>query len=91
MKYFIIPMLTFAGFVLAGCDNSVTLDNNQMKTVKLAGMEYAGNSGSDFVGCSGLDSDGDGYVTCTMKNRTTSVVSAMLCSYKGDAGGCKNK
>jgi hypothetical protein len=77
---------------LAGCGSGpVTLNSSQMKTVQLAGTLSVSDMQQDFIGCSALDSEPDGYVTCTMKDRSNTKISQMLCSYQGDTGGCKMK
>ena len=63
----------------------------QEKTVTdLGARETADRSQADFVGCSGQDSDKDGYVTCTIKDRVSPKAEhELLCSYK--SRGCKRK
>jgi len=83
-------VVLFLASLLSSCAKGpVTLSNEEMKTVKLAAMEFGAKLGEDLAGCSGQDSEPDGYVSCTFSKRSTSAVVNHQCSYKGDAGGCK--
>lgn len=53
--------------------------------VGAAAGDYAARSGTTLTGCSGQDSDRDGYVTCDLGDG-----SSIACSY-GSEPGCKRK
>lgn len=81
-----------ACIVLVACSPSPhTLTQAESQTAELGGIKFTQALGQDFVGCSGIDSEPDGYVTCSSKNRETAAVSQIVCSYQSGATGCKMK
>jgi hypothetical protein len=96
MKRFLI----LASIALAGtaCNNrggsAYTLTEQEQTTVNLGGREYAERTRAILIGCSGHDSDEDGYVSCTVQPSIGTGASAqsdqeILCGYR--ARGCKGK
>jgi len=84
----ILPLLATA-CVLAACEHD--LSPQEQQTAELGARAFADRSASSYVGCSGRDSDSDGYVTCSIKaNAPPSTVTEVLCAYKGQPG-CKSK
>lgn len=75
---------------LSACDRQHALTPEERATAELGARQYAGTS-ADLVGVSGSDSDNDGYVTATIRSRSTNENSAIVCSYRGGAVGCKSK
>jgi len=66
------------------------LSEQERTTSELGAREIADRSQAEFVGCSGQDSDKDGYVTCTIKDRASPRAEHELaCAYK--SRGCKRK
>ena len=88
MKYALlaVPLL-----MLAAC-GPYQLDAAERQTAELGARDHADRSQSDYVGCSGQDSDKDGYVTCETRARAAGHASTeILCSYKAGSRGCKRK
>jgi hypothetical protein len=73
--------------LLAGCDPSIDLNSAQ----QIAAETGARRTLAHFETCSGRDSDGDGYVTCSGRETKEGPVVTLLCSYKNNAIGCKRK
>lgn len=74
---------------LAAC-GPYQLSAEERQTAELGARDRADRSQADYVGCSGQDSDKDGYVTCSTKSRIAPhAESEMLCSYR--SRGCKAK
>lgn len=74
---------------LAAC-GPYQLADTERQVAELGAREIADRSQADFVGCSGQDSDKDGYVTCTIKDRASPRAEHELaCAYK--SRGCKRK
>ena len=74
---------------LAAC-GPYQLSEQERSVTELGAREIADRSQADFVGCSGQDSDKDGYVTCTIKDRVSPHAEhELLCAYK--SRGCKRK
>lgn len=81
-----VPLL-----MLAAC-GPYQLSAEERQTAELGARDHADRTQSDWVGCSGQDSDKDGYVTCSTKSRTGAhAESEILCSYKSGSRGCKRK
>ena len=80
-------------FTLASCGNlgPYSLNDNEKTTAELGARDYADRSGSDFLACSGIDSEPDGYVTCEIRDRNTHEKQKLSCSYRNNAKGCKSK
>ena len=62
-------ILTLAAVLSLAACGPHQLTENERTTAELGAREIADRSQSDFVGCSGQDSEKDGYVTCTIKDR----------------------
>jgi hypothetical protein len=62
MKKFVF----LAPILLSACDNSYTLTQAEQQTAQLGAMQYATADNAKFVSCSGLDSNSDNYVTCSI-------------------------
>lgn len=76
---------------LAAC-GPYQLSAEERQTAELGARDHADRTQSDWVGCSGQDSDKDGYVTCSTKSRNgVHAESEILCSYKAGSRGCKRK
>lgn len=73
---------------LAAC-GPYSLDQNEKRTAETGGLRYSQAANLDFVSCSGQDSDRDGYVTCTAKDRKSQQMTQLVCSYRSE--GCKSK
>lgn len=74
---------------LAAC-GPYQLSEQERTTAELGAREIADRSQAEFVGCSGQDSDKDGYVTCTIKDRVSPKAEHELaCAYQ--SRGCKRK
>jgi hypothetical protein len=81
-----------AACALAACSAGPhNLTQAEQQTAELGGIKFTQALGQDFLGCSGIDSEPDGYVTCSSKNRETAAVSQIVCSYQSGAAGCKMK
>lgn len=85
----LVSLFTTSGLALAlvAC-GAYALSSAERDTTELGALKYATASGGSFVSCSGQDSDGDSYVTCTIKDNA-GVISSVLCSYQSP--GCKPK
>jgi hypothetical protein len=74
---------------LVACGNSIS--SSAKAIADNGGTAFSINAGGKFLGCSGEDSDGDGYVSCTMQpavaNGVTPPPVEILCGYK--TAGCK--
>ena len=82
-----IATVLFLTTSLAACGESQhALTNEEQATAELG----ARRAMATVQTCSGLDSDNDGYVTCSGKNADGSPAS-MVCSYRKGAAGCKSK
>ena len=81
-----LAFLTFgvALAILTAC-GSYQLTELEKLRVGSAASDYAARLDATLVGCSGQDSDRDGYVSCDLSNDT-----AIVCSY-GEQSGCKRK
>ena len=74
---------------LVGCQYD--LQEVEKLRVQNAAQSFASQADYTFLGCSGTDSDGDGYVTCTAKDPASSSIANLSCSYKSAGAGCKFK
>ena len=84
-------LVATAALALAGCQGDPhNLDAAERSTAELGALKYGQAAGLGFVSVSGLDSDGDGYVTTTFKDPGGRLISA-VCSYRDGAAGCKTK
>ena len=91
MRHIIIAVAAAMTLTLAAC-GPYQLSESERQTAELGARDIAERSGADFVGCSGSDSDNDGYVTCTIKGKSApNATSDLLCSFKNGARGCKRK
>lgn len=84
-----IAIALFLG--LAACGRPYNLNAAESGTAELGAREYAERSHMTFTGCSGQDSDKDGYVTCGMTDPQTKAHIDIVCSYQANAKGCKRK
>lgn len=75
---------------LAAC-GPYQLSASERQAAELGARQYASLAGGEFVSCSGQDSDKDYYVTCSIKDKATSKINELLCSYSDNATGCKQK
>lgn len=83
--------LLAALLALAAC-GPYQLSDAERQTAELGARDIADRSQADFIGCSGQDSDKDGYVTCSVRGRAApQAVSELACSYKAGSRGCKRK
>jgi len=73
---------------LAACDNSYDLTEQERAQTELGAREFAEKTNGKFVSCSGKDSDGDDYVTCTVTD-PAGTTKELLCGFK--SRGCKGK
>jgi len=84
-------LLLFSITALAACERTHDLSPQEQQTAELGARGFADRAASTYVGCSGRDSDNDGYVTCSiMANAPPRATSEILCSYRGTPG-CKSK
>lgn len=77
--------------LLAACDSRHSLDNEQRQNAEYGALRYASGVGGSAVECSGLDSDGDGYVTCSYLPKNATAKTEIVCAYQSRGGGCKEK
>lgn len=74
---------------LVACGNNISASAKAI--ADQGGQGFATNMGGKFLSCSGEDSDGDGYVSCTVQpaavNGTPQPAVEILCGYK--TAGCK--
>jgi hypothetical protein len=90
-KFNMFAMLGFALLAtasLSACGSEYQLETQEQKMAEFGALKYASAEGGKFTSCSGQDSDGDSYVTCTIKDGQNVTVE-LLCSYKTE--GCKRK
>lgn len=96
MKKINLSILAVAGLlagttILAGCGPYQLTEAEQTAT-ELGARDFAEPAGGTYVSCSGQDSDGDGYVTCSVSLKDASgkaVETDLACSYR--SRGCKRK
>jgi len=86
MKRFLTPpiLALFGLFALVAC-GAYQLSEVEKLRVGAAAGDYAARAATRLVGCSGQDSDRDGYVTCDLGDGAS-----IVCSY-GAEPGCKRK
>ena len=88
MKYLVSGLaLAIVAVGLVAC-GPYSLTSSERDAAELGALKYATASGGKFISCSGQDSDGDKYVTCTITNQA-GASEALLCSYLSP--GCKAK
>lgn len=90
MKKFYLASVGLAAIAcvsLVGC-GPYQLSPSEKDTTELGALKFATALGGTFVGCSGQDSDGDKYVTCTVK-LPDATIKEILCAY--NSAGCKEK
>ena len=89
-KIILASVVSFA-LALGACSKEHDLSRDQLDTANNGGLAYANGQGKRFLQCSGLDSNKDGYVTCSMKdeNHKDQAPTEFVCSYK--SVGCKAK
>jgi hypothetical protein len=91
-KLFTGAALAVAMLSLASC-GAYTLNSSEQLLAEAGARDYAERTDGKFVTCSGQDSDGDQYVTCSVETKATSTnpkgQDDLLCSYK--SRGCKRK
>lgn len=81
-------MLVILPLALVACDSSYDLNETERGQTELGAREFAEKTNGKFVSCSGKDSDGDEYVTCTVTD-PAGATKELLCGFK--ARGCKGK
>jgi hypothetical protein len=84
-------LLGLSVLLLSACGGPYNLDSDESTTAELGARDYADKSQADFLGCSGIDSEPDGYVTCEIRDRQTRISQKLTCSYRNKARGCKSK
>lgn len=76
---------------LAACKRELSAEERE--NARNGVLEYANNAGGKAGSCSGIDSDGDGYVTCSVTfpsfNGGRPEQKDLLCAY--GSKGCKDK
>lgn len=80
-----------ASLLLVACSSNHNLSPAEQNNAELGAREYSQAATADFVNCSGIDSNGDGYVTCTMKDKTNGKLIEIVCAFGDGAKGCKLK
>lgn len=86
LKYLVAVTAIFS---LTACgDGSITLTPDQQIKADNGGLHYAKDLGGAFIQCSGLDSNANKYVTCSIK-MPDGAVKEIECAY--DSIGCKQK
>ena len=94
MKFISAISVAILAIFLASC-GAYQLSANESLLAEAGARDYAERSNAKFISCSGTDSDGDTYVTCTINESavgtqaTPAQDSSLLCSYK--SRGCKKK
>jgi hypothetical protein len=86
-SYHAIAALALASVALVACGD---LSPSDLQKAELAAMKFSVGMDATYLGCSGKDSDQDGYVTCSAQSKATLDIKELSCSYTG-AGGCKLK
>jgi hypothetical protein len=94
MKRFLILAIALAGTACNRGGGAYALTEQEQTIVNLGGREYAERARATLIGCSGHDSDEDGYVSCTIQPSTGAGASTqsdqeILCGYR--TRGCKDK
>ena len=87
MKKTTALLLVLGAFALTACGGPYQLTQQESGTAELGAVKYSQNANAKFLSCSGLDSDQDGYVTCTVDK--AGVEESLACSYQSQ--GCKQK
>ena len=82
-----VAVLVLATLMLAACTHELTPQESMV--AENGALKYATAAGGSFVSCSGLDSNNDSYVTCSIKDANQQM-SEIVCSY-GSTPGCKLK
>lgn len=85
-----IALSLLACSALAAC-GAYSLSATERSTAELGARDFAERTNAKFASCSGQDSDGDSYVTCTIVSVETGQDQDLLCSYAENARGCKRK
>lgn len=80
-------LLAPLAFLLAACSHDLT--DTERNTARLGALDYAGRD-YEVRSVSPQDSDGDGYVSVSLK-KPGSPDLQILCAYKGTGAGCKPK
>jgi hypothetical protein len=70
---------------LAGCKSPQQVRAIAMDNAKVTASATGGN----VIDCSGIDSDGDGYVSCSVKSSTDAIIEIECSDISG--AGCKIK
>ena len=92
MDKWIMPMV-FSAIVLifgiAGAQTCINMSGSNGKSAREHAVKYAQELDLDYkhVSCSEQDSDGDGYVSCTVRNATGLI--AIECAGFGLYTGCR--
>lgn len=74
---------------LAACgDGAYQLTSTEVSVAQNGARDFADRAGGKFLSCSGQDSNGDSYVTCSVTS-SAGAEEELLCSYKSQ--GCKRK
>lgn len=90
MKKLALLFALTAGLAACG-EKQHDLTEAERQTAELGARQYAGTT-ADLVGVSGLDSNNDGYVTATIRNRAApNATTEIVCSYRKGSTGCKLK
>ncbi|HIK31541.1 MAG TPA: hypothetical protein IGS17_08410 [Oscillatoriales cyanobacterium M59_W2019_021] len=80
-----LAILSFAGFCAIGLSSCAKIFvGNAEKNLQ----KYAQRAGYTPIGCTNIDSDQDGYLSCDAKHPDGQTV-ALDCAYKPFDSGCK--
>lgn len=92
MKKFLTTLAAAALALSVTACGAYQLTAEERQSAELGARDTADRSQADYVGCSGSDSDRDGYVTCSIKSRANpGTQTDLLCSYASGSRGCKRK
>lgn len=82
-----LAALALASFGLLARCGPYSLQPSEALLTEAGARDFAERQGGKFLACSGQDSDGDSYVTCTVDKGGKEE--ELLCSYA--SRGCKKK
>ncbi len=72
-------------FSLASCKSAPQVRSIALDNAKVTASATQGN----VIDCSGIDSDGDGYVSCSVQSKTNAIIEIECSDISG--AGCKIK
>jgi len=90
-KLSLVSLAVIGCLGLGACEKVHDLSRDELDVANNGGLAYANGQGKRFLQCSGLDSNKDGYVTCSMKDERhlNEPATEFLCAY--NRPGCKGK